>query len=69
METPVFSCLRLCVAGLVRIEVFPERDGNLWRLKLLRGNLFAVRIEVFPERDGNVGTLEFNTEGPCVRSE
>ena len=39
--------------SLVRIEVFPERDGNLCNWARVAYNIIIVRIEVFPERDGN----------------
>ena len=38
----------------VRIEVFPERDGNYDGVTAPRAWREEVRIEVFPERDGNI---------------
>ena len=38
---------------IVRIEVFPERDGNWPTAETAEAASCLVRIEVFPERDGN----------------
>ena len=42
----------------VRIEVFPERDGNSLRPDDPNSAQRDVRIEVFPERDGNHSKAE-----------
>ena len=39
---------------LVRMEVFPERDGNNSFALIFMSAIICVRMEVFPERDGNV---------------
>ena len=38
----------------VRMEVFPERDGNEYGAYYVANWLFAVRMELFRERDGNL---------------
>ena len=53
METTRLACLVVLLVRLVRIEVFPERDGNSPRVVPLGDYFNDVRIEVFPERDGN----------------
>ena len=37
----------------VRMELFPERDGNRQIVSWIRNDNPAVRMELFPERDGN----------------
>ena len=54
METP-FLAAKAAVFWLgVRIEVFPERDGNQQQQGSGGVLVNFVRIEVFPERDGNI---------------
>ena len=42
----------------VRIEVFPERDGNNKFPLAAESDRVSVRIEVFPERDGNLQSAD-----------
>ena len=53
----------------VRMEVFPERDGN--KLKIFATNSrYLVRMEVFPERDGNFNLFcRFDYTNQVVRME
>ena len=55
----------------VRIEVFPERDGNEITPPSTETGTQLVRIEVFPERDGNLSLLleECRDEVSIVRIE
>ena len=40
----------------VRMELFPERDGNV-EMRSVSRSAFLVRMELFPERDGNLQLL------------
>ena len=53
METETSTVIEQPGSEVVRIEVFPERDGNFMDLIIYKREFVAVRIEVFPERDGN----------------
>ena len=53
METLLRKFHRCEFTEVVRMEVFPERDGNLNREVRGLSREIAVRMEVFPERDGN----------------
>ena len=54
METSLRYGKNFCKFFEVRMEVFPERDGN-WEYGVFRDfvQFHYVRMEVFPERDGN----------------
>ena len=54
METGIFDRLASTANLRVRIEVFPERDGNIAFRAVHNIEKLQVRIEVFPERDGNL---------------
>ena len=53
METCITDVNCHPISLLVRMEVFPERDGNILLKSLISPISKIVRIEVFPERDGN----------------
>ena len=59
METCRFKWGVVSRSLFVRIEVFPEKDGNeLENDDQVSPIKFYVRIEVFPERDGNLPKRE-----------
>ena len=41
------------IHSFVRMELFPERDGNGHLRDPLHPKIISVRMELFPERDGN----------------
>ena len=53
METPRLWVRTLHDRSEVRMEVFPERDGNSHPVHEDALYRSWVRMEVFPERDGN----------------
>ena len=55
METITTLLRTIRYLSRVRMEVFPERDGNYFnRFSQDVNEVFHVRMKVFPERDGNV---------------
>ena len=53
METPGVFLIFYHPFDNVRMEVFPERDGNYSYCYHRQRSISLVRMEVFPERDGN----------------
>ena len=54
METASIITSNRDAFNIVRMELFPERDGNFLFLLWCQKAMFLVRMELFPERDGNV---------------
>ena len=69
METRVHPAAGVDDKRNVRIEVFPERDGNYFYTDILDSRLWIVRMKVFPERDGNGSKISSLQIGKNVMSE
>ena len=61
METTSVRDVIHTFTSIVRMEVFPERDGNSEQRERRGVRVPSVRMEVFPERDGNV----YRIQPPC----
>ena len=58
METTLSFMFLDSINPVVRMKVFPERDGNRTAVRPSdKLDLTKVRMKVFPERDGNYSTL------------